>query len=362
MVTLGALAGVAFAFWQSTDGSNPAAAWATSLLAPSASASEASATSVNISWSNPSGQPPGTEYLVQRTSPSSATVCTTTGSQIGNTGTSDLCQDSGLSPATAYSYSVSAVLGNWQSTAATTTFTTMAVKISSPTSGTTFGSNWSGSISGTSSPASGTAISTVTVSIQQGSGGCWSGTGNSWTALCPSYVATTGTVSNWTLSLPVGDLNSVNTYDVTAQVTDSSGSAATATSSFTYNASPPVPSPPTVSAQHTYANGTVTWTNGQSVGLSDTVAPGAGTVNAVSYYWCTTASCNSSVGTLIGTSTNGGPTWSEPWSSLPTSDGVYYVVAVATDSLSDTGTSTAAEVGIDTTPPAVSTPSVNGQA
>ena len=360
-VTLGTLAGVAFAFWQTTDSSNPAAATATSLSAPSPSATEASATSVNISWSNPSGQPPGTEYIVQRTSPGSVHVCTTTGAnQLGNTSVSDLCQDSGLSPGTTYNYSVTGVLGaNWQSSPGTTSFTTMAVNITTPTTGSTFGGNWGGSISGTSSPASGTTVSSVKVSIQQGSGSCWTGIGNHWTAACPNYVPITGTVSNWTLSLPIGDLNSVNTYNITAQATDSLSISATTTSSFIYNVSPPVPSPPAVAAQHTYVNGAVTWTNGQSASLSDTVTAGAGTVNSVSYYWCTTSSCSSS-GNFIGTSTVGAP-WAVPWSSLPAGDGVYYVVAVATDSLSNTGTSTATQVGIDRTPPTVPTPSVNGQ-
>jgi hypothetical protein len=351
-ITLGLLVGVAFALWQTTDSSNPAAASATSLSTPSVSTTEASATSVQISWTAGS-QPPGTQYVVVRNpGVGEVTVCTVPAS------TSN-CTDSGLSPATAYSYSVTAELDNWSS-AGTESFTTMAVNITTPTtSGTTFGGNWGGSIAGTSSAATGKTISSVNVSIQQGSGSCWTGSGNHWTAACPNYVATGGTVSNWTLSLPIGDLNSVNTYTITAQATDSSSISATATSSFTYNASPPVPSPPAASAGHTYVNGSVTWTNGQSMSLSDTVTAGAGTVNTVSYYWCTTSSCSSS-GNFIGTSTNGGPTWSVPWSSLPASDGVYYVVAVATDSLTNSGTSTATQVGIDTTAPSVSTPSVNG--
>ena len=50
------------------------------------------------------------------------------------------------------------MLGNWQSSAATTSFTTMAVNITYPVN-TTFGANWSGTLSGTASPATGTTIS-----------------------------------------------------------------------------------------------------------------------------------------------------------------------------------------------------------
>ena len=285
---------------------------------------------MNISWSNPSGQPPGTEYIgPENIAGSCARVHNDWSDQLGNTSDSDLCQDSGLSPGTTYNYSVTGVLGaNWQSSPGTTSFTTMAVNITTPTTGSTFGGNWGGSISGTSSPASGTTVSSVQVSIQQGSGSCWTGIGNHWTAACPNYVPITGTVSNWTLSLPIGDLNSVNTYNITAQATDSSSISATATSSFIYNVSPPVPSPPAVSAQHTYVNGSVTWTNGQSVSLSDTVTPGAGTVTAVPTTGAPLPRA-AARGTSSATSTVGAP-WTVPWSSLPASDGVYYVVAVAT--------------------------------
>ena len=362
-VTLGALAGVAFAYFQTTDSSNPAAASAASLVAVSPSAAEASSTAVNISWSNPGTQPAGTEYVVQRTSPSSSTVCTTTGiSQLGNTSVADLCQDSGLLPGTAYSYSVTAELGNWLSTPGTVSFTTMAVTISSPGNGTAFGSNWGGSISGTSSAATGTTISNVKVSIQQGAGSCWAGNGNSWTTACPNYVATSGSVGSWTLSLPIGDLNSVNTYHLTAQATDSSSRSATATSSFTFNTSGPVPAAPVASASvhYTDSNG-VYWVNAETVNLTDTVSySGAGTVSSVAYYWCSTSSCNSTNGTLIGNGS--GASWSFAWlsGSLPSTDGTYYIAAVATDSLSTVGTSPSTKFGVDRTAPSVPTPSVNG--
>jgi hypothetical protein len=355
------VAGLAFGFWVSTDSSNPAAASATTLSTPSVSATEASATSVNITWTAGS-QPPGTEYVVQRTSPSPLTICTTTGTnQLGNTGVADTCQDSGLSPATAFSYSVTAVLGeNWQSSAGTASFTTMAVNIMTPVNGSTFGANWGGSVAGTSSPATGTSVSNVKVSIQQGSGSCWTGSGNTWTAACPNYVATSGTVSNWSLSLPIGDLNSVNTYNVTAQATDSSNISATATSSFSFNTTGPSPAAPGVSATVNHSASGVYWINAETLNLTDTVTPGAGTVTSVAYYYCSTLSCGSS-GTFIGNGS--GSSWSYAWapSNLPASDGIYYIAAVATDSLSNTGTSaTATKFGVDRTPPVLPAPSVNG--
>ena len=105
VVTLGTLVGVAFAFWQTTDSSHPAAASATSLSQPSVTATEASATSVKVSWTAGS-QPTGTQYQVIRNpGASQVTVCTVPAS------TSN-CIDSGLSSATTYNYSVTAVLGD----------------------------------------------------------------------------------------------------------------------------------------------------------------------------------------------------------------------------------------------------------
>jgi len=361
-VTLGALVGVAFAFWQTTDSSNPAAASATSLSAPTgATATETGATSVKIGWTNPGTQVTGAQYEVVR-NPGAGQVVVCTVSAPTST-----CTDSGLSAQTSYSYSVMAVLDNWQSSASSTSFTTMAVSITSLTSGSTYGTNWNGGpITGTYSAASDTTITAVKVSIQQGSGfsACWNGSSNSWATTCPNYVNVTSFGSgSWSLSLPTTDLNSVNTYNITAEAIDSLNITGTSsTVSFTYNSTAPSPSAPVPSATTHYSTSPY-WVNAETVGLTDTVTySGAGTVSSVSYYYCSTSSCTASNGTFIGTSTTGS-SWSVNWtitSNVPTNDGVYYVVAVATDSLNNVGTSSTTEIGIDRTPPTVSTPSVNG--
>lgn len=353
------IGGAAFAYWVYTDSSNTydTLATAATLAVPTgASATELSATSATISWNNPTPQVTGAQYQV-----------TQNGTQICLT-TSNSCSTPTLSAGTTYSYSVAAVLGtNWTSSASTTSFTTMAVHITSPTSGSTYGTNWgSGPISVSASPATGTTISTVKVSIDQGTGSstCWSGSGNSWTTTCSSsYVNATFSSGSWSLSLPKADLNSLNTYYITAEATDSAGITGTSsTVSFTYNAGAPSPSAPVPSATPHYGTNPY-WVNAETVGLTDTVTySGAGTVSSVSYYYCSTSSCTASNGTLIGTSTTGS-SWSVNWtitSNVPTNDGIYYVVAVATDSLTNVGTSTTTEVGVDRTPPTVSTPNVNG--
>jgi hypothetical protein len=352
--------GSAFAYWVYTDSSNTydTLATAATLSPPTGiSATEASATSVNVSWTNPTN-PTGTEYLLTQ---NGTTVCETA---------SNSCPTiTGLGVGTTYSYSVDAVLGaHWTSSASATSFTTMAVHITSPTSGSTYGTNWGGTISGTYSAASGTTISAVTVNIQQGSGSsaCWAGFSYFYTS-CPYAVNATsfspGSSGTWSLNLPAADLNSGNTYYITAEATDSNSITGSGpTVSFTYNTIGPSPAPPVASAttHYTDSNG-VYWVNSETVGLTDSVTySGAGTVSSVAYYYCTSSlNCNSTTEQFIGNGSGG--TWAYSWSSanLPASDGTYYIVAVASDSLSNVAQSSTTEIGIDRTPPTVSTPSVN---
>jgi len=367
-VTLGALVGVAFAFWQTTDSSNPAAAAAMSLSAPTgATATETGATSVKIDWTNPGTQVTGAQYEVVR-NPGAGQVVVCTVSAPTST-----CTDSGLSAGTTYSYSVMAVLDNWQSSAASTSFTTMAVSVTYPNN-TTYGANWSGTLTGTASAATGTTIPAagVQVSVQQGSGtsSCWTGSGANFTASCPNYVVATYSAPDWTLGLPSGDLTSGDTYNVTAQATDSlSVSTTSTTASFTYSVPPPVASAPGASATTSYGTNPPIWFNKEDVTLTDSPSVNGGTsVASVTYYYCLTSnsSCtNTSTAnwTSIGTSMASGSNWTLTWAStsLP-ADGTYYLMATATNSSSITSgpSASSTEIGIDTTPPTVSTPSVNG--
>jgi hypothetical protein len=118
----------ALAYWVVTvimGSGNYALAQANSLSAPTnATVAEASSTSVTIGWSLPASQLPGAQYeVIRNPGGSQVTVCTVT---------APTCTDSNLSPGTTYNYSVIAVLGtNWQSTAATTSFTALGVTTSS---------------------------------------------------------------------------------------------------------------------------------------------------------------------------------------------------------------------------------------
>jgi hypothetical protein len=125
----------------------------------------------------------------------------------------------------------------------------------------------------------------------------------------------------------------------------------------------PSASAPGISATVLYGTNPY-WVNDENVNLADTPSTNGGSpITSVAYYDCSTsvAPCTSANWTPIG-STSAGGSWSVTWASasLP-ADGTYDVVAVATDASSLTSaTSSATEVGIDTTAPTNLTPSVNG--
>lgn len=81
---------------------------ATSVDLPTSPAATATSWStVSVSWAPPAGPSP-TQYVVQRTAPTAATVCT-----VG--ATTFTCTDAGLSASTTYTYTVEARLAGWTS-------------------------------------------------------------------------------------------------------------------------------------------------------------------------------------------------------------------------------------------------------
>jgi hypothetical protein len=138
------LAGVALAYWATTDSSNPAQAAAATLAAPTAGKQKGTATpaSVQIKWTAPTGYTP-TGYTVLRCTGSSCTNFTavTNGTCSGTiSATSCTDTDTGLAAGTTYSYQVEADLDNWVSapgdsfTAATSGVTSLAFTVQ-PSSG-----------------------------------------------------------------------------------------------------------------------------------------------------------------------------------------------------------------------------------
>jgi hypothetical protein len=176
-------------------------------------------------------------------------------------------------------------------------------------------------------------------------------------AVCSSSPTSllSGTSCNDT-SVPSGNY----TYSVTVVYNSWSNSASSGEVTVANIA--PAASAPSVSATTNYGTNPY-WVNEENVTLTDTPTTNGGSaIASVSYYYCkvTAAPCNSGNWLPIG-STSGGGTWSVVWAlTSPPSDGTYDVVAIATNTAAlNSAVSTATEIGVDTTGPVVSAPSIS---
>jgi hypothetical protein len=175
-------------------------------------------------------------------------------------------------------------------------------------------------------------------------------------------TGTSGQASGFSITIPANTASGTHTL---VAVGNTSGLTATS-NAFTVSTIPTA-SAPVVSASVTYGANPI-WVNGksnESVTLTDSPTDAGGTgVASVAYYYCPSSAgtCTSSTPWISIGSSSSGPSWSVAWSSssLP-ADGTYNVVAVATgDDTNESPPSAPTLVGIDTTPPVLSPPSVNG--
>jgi hypothetical protein len=196
-------------------GSNYAVAHATSLSAPTAmTATGTSTTAMSVDWTLPATQLPGASYVLSRTAPPTATVCTVTAASGTHT-----CADSGLSLATTYSYSVVATLGSWQSTAATASGATVAPTLSITlangpyTAGNAYDVQSIRAMVGASTETTYTGTKTIT----------WSGLATSPgpTNRAPSYPTATVTFTNGVVSAGLGKFTAFFAGSNTLTATDS---------------------------------------------------------------------------------------------------------------------------------------------
>ena len=157
-------------------------------------------------------------------------------------------------------------------TSSTVTFTYNTtpplVTITYPVNNTTYGTNWGGAITGTASSQN--LLSSVKVSVQQGSGSnsCWTGTGTTFTAACPNYLPVSAGTTNWSRNLAAAELTNGDSYSVIARATDSVENIGTSsTVAFTYSTTTPPPPPPPPPPPTTPPTVTVTYpVNGTTYG------------------------------------------------------------------------------------------------
>jgi hypothetical protein len=97
--------------------------------------------------------------------------------------------------------------------------------------------NWGGTITGTASSDSGTGatITGVSVAVENTSTKRW-WNGSSFSATSQTFVAVTGSTTNWSLALATKSLVSCDNYTVIAEATDSLGNVGTSPAvTFIYN-------------------------------------------------------------------------------------------------------------------------------
>jgi hypothetical protein len=192
--------------------------------------------------------------------------------------------------------------------------------------------------------ATGATISTVEVSIQQVGGSCWTGSGDTYTATCPNYVAVTSGTTNWSLTVPNSDLTAGDSYSVTAQATDSYANVATSsTVTFTYAMTlPTVIITYPVHGSNVCAcgyTGKITGTASSNSGSGTSItAVSVAIENTTTGKWWNGTSFSATSQTYVAASGTTSWTLALAGSSLSTGD-TYSVVAKATDSLGNVGSS-----------------------
>jgi hypothetical protein len=347
--------GVAWAFWTS-HGAGTASATAATFNPPTnvTATSTAGTGSAGLTWSAASlstgGAPTG--YYVTRIGGGTAAACNSSATTL-ITGTS--CTDTGVADGS-YTYQVTAVYHSWTAVSAVSNSVTVSNTRPSVTVNQASGQadparslpiNFTATFSEavvdfTSSAVTvgGTAPGTPSVTI--------SGTGPSYT-IAVSGLTGSGTV---TASIAANTVHSTHGAGNTASTSTDN--------TVSYDPVAPTVAAPTVTAAVTFGSNPV-YVDSESITFSAVASDAGSGVASVSYYYCPTGtgSCSSGTGTLLGTSTTAAGNFPVTSSAL-TAQGPYQIIAVAVDNAGNTSTSTSTLVTVDTTPPTVSRPIVNG--
>ncbi|WP_112243730.1 hypothetical protein [Kribbella monticola] len=348
-VALLTAAGVALAFW-TTSGTGAGSALTGTLAPPTnvtAVATPGSGT-VAISWTA-SSQATGYYVLRVRNSDSSSTAACGTSPAQATTALS--CSDLAVADDT-YHYTVIATRGSWTATSASSNNVTV-----NNTRPTVTVNQSAGQFDPTkTAPINFTAVFSSTVT--------------DFTSSDVTLTAGTATVtgSGTTYNIAVSGLTS--TVTVTASIAantahDAAGAGNTASTStdntVTYDVTAPTAPAPGATAAVTFGT-SLLFVNSEVVNLTDAATDIGSAIASVSYYYCagSTGTCTSVNGTLIGASSASASSFPVNTNAPLAADGPYRVVAVATDAAGNSTASAATLITVDTTPPTVTRPTVNG--
>jgi hypothetical protein len=347
---------VGFAFW-AAGGTGTGSASVGSLTAPGKASTSAVGGTVTVTWDESTVTGGGDiTYVVERRSDPGSDFSTTCGPQSTSAGQVS-CDDTVASGT--YVYRVRAVYNSWTAQGAESDPITVSASTTAPTvtvdAVTTPTADATPSFSGTygTEPGDDAAVD-VTV---------YSGSDTSGAVVATPTATLDTTAHTWSTDSLSSALTPDATYTVAArQHNSSSDLTGEATSTFVVDTTGATASAPGLSAGTTFGSDP-TFVNGEIVTFTDSPSDASG-VQSVSYYVCPTSvtNCTSGNGTLIGSSSAAAGNYAVDSSNpLASPDGDYKVVAIATDAVGNVGdASSATRVSVDTTPPSVNRPTVNG--
>ncbi|MGW5192832.1 Ig-like domain-containing protein [Kribbella sp. NPDC004138] len=340
--------GLAWGFWSAAGAGTGSAATGT-LAAPTpvtASAPPGGGT-VNVAWT---ASARATGYVVTRVLNSDGTTTAACGTTQASPTSATSCDDLSVADGT-YHYIVTALSASWTASASSTNVT---VHNSRPSL--TVDQAAGQADPAASSPVNFTAVFSEAVTDFTSSD----------VTVVPATASVVVTGSGTTYNLAVSGLTSSSSVTVSIAantVHDSFGAGNTASTStdntVTYDATGPTASAPT--ATSSLASGS--FVGNATVTLTDSATDDLTGVASVAYYRCAgaTGSCTAASWTAIGASTSSATNFAVTTGAPFAADGSYRIVAVATDAAGNTGGPGAATVvTVDTTPPTVARPTVNG--
>lgn len=337
---------VAWGFWTGV-GSGTGSASTGSLTPPTPVTATAPSGSeiVTVGWT---ASARATGYIVNRVSTSDGSTAPACGTTQSTPTTATACTDPNVADGT-YHYLVTAISGSWTATGSSAELT---VHNARPT--VTVNQAAGQADPSATSPISFTAVFSEAVT--------------DFTSTDVSVVPATATVvvsgSGTTYHLAVSGLTSSSSVSVSIAadtVRDSGGAGNTASTStdntVVYDSTAPTAPAPSVAATRVFGN----FVGNAAVTLTDAATDDFTGVASVAYYRCdgSTGGCTAANWTALGSSaaTDFSITKNAPFAA----DGGYRVVAVATDAAGNiSGPSPATAVIVDSTPPTIGPPTVNG--
>jgi hypothetical protein len=356
-----------FAYFTAT-GSGVGGVTVATFPAPANVAANASGSTVHVTWTGVTDPGSGTfGYYVQRFAGSSPSAACGSSPASLLPATPTACDDTSVADGT-YTYEVTAVYNSFSATSSASDPITVASDTTAPTvsapnvsAATTFGSNpvfvnnEPVNLTDTASDGGGSGVHSVAYFYCVGaSGSC---TSSNWV----SIGSTTTSAGNWPVTwspLP-GD----GAYQVVAQGTDNATNVSDPSNAtlVSVDTTAPTVSAPVLAAAVTSGANPV-FVDNETVNLSDAVSDAGGSgVQSVAYFYCAGSAGACSGGTPIGTSTTAAGNFPVAWATPLPTDGPYRIVAVATDNIGNTNSSSdPTAVTVDKTGPTVPNPKVNG--